>query len=73
MSGNLDDRVEVSLWTVLMAIRYGMGRMSYANQDAADLARQHWDLFPPDIKRQIKDDVRRHVPESAAWGWVADK
>lgn len=68
----LDERVEVTLWTVVMAIRYGMGRMTYANGDASSLARQHWGRFPPFMRRMIRDDAR-NLPEGLErmeWEWL---
>ena len=42
-------RHHVSSSTVVYAIRYGMGRMTYADQDARDLVRVHWaDMHPID-------------------------
>ena len=68
-------RVEVDLVTVLYAIRYGQGRMTYAAQDAANLAHQFWDKFPPDIKMQIMRDVSdEFFPESNRryWTWLTE-
>ena len=53
----LDKNVEVPLWAVLYAIRYGMNRASYASADAVSLANQFWDDFPDFIKEQFKGDL----------------
>lgn len=66
-------RVEVSLWTCLMAIRYGMGRRTAANEDAADLARQVWDDLDEHTKDQLRTDalrLDRDGFEREAWEWM---
>jgi hypothetical protein len=61
------ERVEVDMWTVLMAIRYGMLRQTYAAQDAASLAHRFWEKFPPDIQLQIKRDVLAETFPATNW------
>lgn len=59
MIGNpnpLYDTVETQLSTVLMAIRYGQGRATYAADDAVGLAETFWDRFPRYIRVQLIED-----------------
>lgn len=66
-------KVEVDILVVLYAIRYGMGRMTYANNDASSLARQYWDDLNPSWQRQIKDDAMRLADtERLPWHWLEE-
>lgn len=63
--------IVVSPWTVLMAVRYGMGRLTYANEDAAKLARQHWDTFDESAQRTVIADAERLTGFTrTAWEWL---
>ena len=63
--------IEVEPWVVLMAIRYGLPRMTYAHGDAINLTIKHanqlrqWsDSLIPDIGRASCNDpfcLRRHL------------
>lgn len=55
-----------------MAIRYGMGRNTYANEDAAQLARTIWDDLADTHKRTLVDDARRITNPLIAqpWRWL---
>lgn len=70
---------EVDEWTVLMAIRYGLGRLTYANADAASLAWEHWDRFSEATRQTITQDVL-HLRGTltpadiiATWDWITDE
>jgi len=63
--------VTVTLWDVLMAIRYGMGRHTYANADASSLAKQVWPLFDVSVRNQLRRDASRlSGPEAEEWAWL---
>lgn len=67
------ERVEVDMWTVLMACRYGMFRQTYAAQDAASLAHRFWEKFPPDIQDQIRRDATDPMMprlNKTYWTWL---
>lgn len=72
MSGK---RYEVDLWTILMAIRYGTGRMTYANEDASRLARRYWDDFSAQARDQIFHDADRITNrfDRQAWAWLLER
>lgn len=59
-SNRLNIEVRVPLWAILYAIRYGMGRLTYAADQACDLAEQHWDNFPAYVQQQIVSDWNYH-------------
>lgn len=66
-----NDRVEVPAWALLYAIRYGMGRMTYANADVAELAKQHWDGVLKDHHDTIRADAwRLRGHERTPWEWL---
>lgn len=74
-------KVEVPLWAVLYAIRYGMGRLTYANSDAARLAKEHWEKFDESTQQQIRrdakemisrDPMRMYARDEWAWLWPED-
>lgn len=66
---------EVDQWTVIMAIRYGMGRMTYANEDAARLAKWVWPDLSEADKRVLRVDASHITDESVrrAWGWMLEE
>lgn len=47
--------------TVVMAIRYGMGRMTYADSDARDLVRTHWPDMHPTDQQVVREDIEAHL------------
>jgi hypothetical protein len=56
-----------------MAVRYGMGRHTYANSDAAALCRRIWGLFTDQQQDQIRGDVASIFPQDSRvepWQWV---
>ena len=59
-------RHHVSSSTVVYAIRYGMGRMTYADQDARDLVRAHWADMHPTDRQVVRDDITAHLRFCAA-------
>ena len=69
---NAEKQVEVSLWNCVMAIRYGMGRMTYAADDAVGLAERYWGEFDPETRKQLIDDwdfilaLRKGEPAAAS-------
>lgn len=73
---NLNTIVEVPLWAVLYAIRYGQHRASYASTDAVGLAEMFWPVLPPFIRRQLCDDWEQWrggalgPPEEVAHRWA---
>jgi hypothetical protein len=71
---------EVDDWTVLMAIRYGMGRQTFANMDASNLAKRFWHKLPRKFQASIKEDVESLSRETwlpqdivREWDWVKEK
>lgn len=71
---DLAQPVTVELWVVVCAIRYGTGRMTYANADAVSLALTHWQALPGFIRDQIVRDAQS-LPdgyERQAWQPVID-
>ena len=55
-----------------MAIRYGMGRMTYANADASALAYRYWNLLPLRQQQLILHDALM-LPdgiEREEWDWL---
>jgi hypothetical protein len=71
MTTNWDTEVKVPLWAVLWAIRYGLGRRTYANGDAAALAKEFWERFDVGIRTQIRDDAARLTGlEAEEWRWL---
>jgi hypothetical protein len=56
----------VSGEVVLYAIRYGLGRHTYAEQDALDLARRHYRRMTKDLRDVVREDFRRHVQDMAS-------
>lgn len=71
MTGDPD--IKVTPWELLMAVRYGMGRMTYANDDAARLARRYWRSFNASERYTIRRDAARVTgAEAAAWAWLGE-
>lgn len=71
MSDWAREKVEVNLLTALYAIRYGMGRMTYANNDAAELAHRVWNRLPLTIRYQVFDEATRVKGiEKPPWAWL---
>ena len=69
----LYDKVEVELWVVLYAVRYGMGRMTYANVESSNLAQKFWDKFPDNIQKQIFEDTSQLTGlEAKPWLWLTE-
>lgn len=67
-------KVEVDILVVVYAIRYGMGRMTYANDDAASLARRFWGDFDESTRQQIRSDADLlSLPLRRPWYWVEDE
>lgn len=66
---------EVDQWTVIMAIRYGTGRMTYANEDASRLARMVWPDLDDNQRRIVRSDADRIINESdrQAWSWLLER
>lgn len=54
-------RHHVTSSTVVCAIRYGMGRMTYADQDARDLVRAHWADMHPIDQQVVREDIAAHL------------
>lgn len=46
---------------LVSAIRYGMGRMTYADSDARDLIRVHWADMHETDQQVIREDITAHV------------
>jgi hypothetical protein len=70
---NWNTPVTVNLWNAVMAIRYGIGRQTYANSDASDLARRIWPLLDQTMRDQIRGDMARLTgPDAKAWAWLDD-
>jgi hypothetical protein len=67
-------KYEVDQWTVIMAIRYGMGRMTYANTDASRLARMIWPDLDDQQRSIIRDDADRiaNGTERREWAWLLE-
>lgn len=66
--------IPVTPWVIVMAIRYGMGRRTYANWDAASLAQQHWDSLTERDRHSIRLDASGLVGlEAEPWAWLADR
>ena len=65
---------EVDLWTIIMAIRYGMGRMTYANDDASRLAKRVWVDLDHQQRENIRKDAERIMNEldRRAWAWLLE-
>ena len=65
---------EVDLWTIIMAIRYGMGRQTYANDDASRLARRVWCDLDRQQRELMREDAERVVTEleRLEWGWLLE-
>lgn len=69
----------VSPWTVLMAVRYGLGRLTYAHYDAVSLVVRHWDVLAPSRDSILADlmaverntllpsDIRESAADLIAW------
>lgn len=53
----------VSPWTVLMAVRYGLGRPTYAHADALALMVRHWPAL-----RQFKTSIVADLEAQARTG-----
>lgn len=54
-------RHHVSSTVLVCAIRYGMGRMTYADSDARDLVRVHWAEMHPTDQQVVREDIKDHV------------
>ena len=75
----LDRRVPMPLWVLLHAQRYAMGRMTYANTDAARLVEEYWDQLPQHVRAQMRDDFNGmdwsgplRSDDRAAWLFIFD-
>ena len=71
-----DVRHSVSTWEALMAIRYGMGRMTAANEDAAALARRVWPSLDEHTRNGLRADRQRLWTgsiERQAWDWLDEE
>lgn len=55
-----DQVIEVPSWVALYAVRYALGRQTYAHHDALHLVRRHWPALRR-WRRQIVDDVQAVV------------
>lgn len=55
--GSGDEMIEVRSWVALYAIRYALGRQTYAHHDALHLIRRHWAPLRR-WRRQITDDLQ---------------
>jgi hypothetical protein len=71
---SMNEYVGVPLWVVVYAIRYGMGRKSYANEEASELAKEFWSDIPEFIQHQIVYDVERlDDDEHSSWEWLTER
>ena len=65
---------DVDLWTIIMAIRYGMGRQTFANDDASRLAKRVWGDLDHQQRENIRKDAERIMNEldRRAWAWLLE-
>lgn len=62
-------RHHVNSTVLVCAIRYGMGRMTYADSDARDLVRVHWAEMHPTDQQVVREDIRSHVQLAKVFCW----
>lgn len=64
--------IEVEPYVILYAIRYGLGRLTYAHNDAIGLIKEHWPHLEAwsssiiaDLERVIRTTTSRDIRDSA--------
>jgi hypothetical protein len=68
----LSDEVVVPLWVVVYAIKFGVGRETFANMEVAEIARYFWNDIPSHVKDGIKDSALKipDMEERSHWNWL---
>ena len=57
----MDSCIEVPEWAVISAVRYALGRSSYAVGDTADLVRSLWPKLSDHARKIIRHELEGHI------------
>lgn len=57
----LDSLIEVPEWAVISAVRYALGRSSYAVGETVDLVRSLWPRLSDGAREIIRRDLEEHI------------